>query len=95
MKLAHIVFPALLASTAYSTGDDTIQVRSSLDSQESYRLYEFLSVPEVAEDGGRVLVKRTETVVCKRFGSYPGDREYECTIVTPIRRNGAVDVKDM
>jgi len=92
--MKSLILIALLCASASASGNqaENITVMSTLSSEESYRLYEFLNVPEVAEQGGRALVKRTSNMVCSRFGSYPGDREYECTVTISVNKFGEIDL---
>ena len=84
----------MLATAAVASGSEEVQIKSVLNSQESYRLYEFLDVAEVAERGGKVLVKRSGNVVCTRTSFYPGDREYECSVEVYVNRLGEISVKN-
>jgi hypothetical protein len=92
-KLLSLI-PLMLATAVVASDNDELQIKTVLNSQESYRLYEFLDVAEVAERGGKVLVKRSGNVVCTRTSFYPGDREYECTVEVYVNRSGETPVKN-
>jgi hypothetical protein len=94
MKFAVLLAALLVSASALANQADSITVTSTLSSQESYRLYEFLTVPEVAEQDGRALVKRSANIVCTRFGSYPGDREYECKVSITVGHSGMAILGD-
>ncbi len=92
-KLLSLI--TLMFATAAAAGDnDDVQIKTVLNSQESYKLYEFLDVAAVAEQGGKVLVKRSGNVVCTRTSFYPGDREYECSVEVYLNRSGEISVKN-
>lgn len=92
-KLLSLI--TLMFATAAAAGDnDDVQIKTVLNSQESYKLYEFLDVAAVAEQGGKVLVKRSGNVVCTRTSFYPGDREYECSVEVYLNRAGEISVKN-
>lgn len=94
MKFAVLLAALLVSASALANQADSLTLTSTLSSQESYRLYEFLTVPEVAEQDGRALVKRSANIVCTRFGSYPGDREYECTVTLSVMNSGEIDLNN-
>ena len=94
MKSSVLLAALLVSAPAFANQVESLTVTSALSSQESYRLYEFLTVPEVAEQDGRALVKRTANIVCTRFGSYPGDREYECSVTLEIKNSGEISAKN-
>lgn len=88
MKAILVLATVFFSSSLFASQAETITVTTVLNSQESYRLYEFLAVPEVAEQDGRALVKRAGNIVCTRFGYYPGDREYECSVSVTVNKAG-------
>ena len=94
MNFSVLLAALLISASALANQADSLTVTSTLSSQESYRLYEFLTVPEVAEQDGRALVKRSANIVCTRFGSYPGDREYECNLSITVDRSGLAILGD-
>lgn len=94
MNFSVLLAALLISASALANQADSLTVTSTLSSQESYRLYEFLTVPEVAEQDGRALVKRSANIVCTRFGSYPGDREYECTATLSVKNSGEIDLNN-
>jgi hypothetical protein len=84
----------MFAAAAVASDNNEMQIKTFLNSQESYRLYEFLDVAAVADQGGKVLVKRSGNVVCTRTSFYPGDREYECSVEVYLNRSGEISVKN-
>lgn len=95
MKAKLLSLMTLMFTTAAVASDnEQVQINTVLNSQESHRLYEFLDVAEVAEQGGKVLVKRSGNVVCTRTSFYPGDREYECSVEVYVNRSGEISVKN-
>jgi hypothetical protein len=94
MKSLILIALLCLNDSASANQYENLTITSILSSQESYRLYEFLDVPEVSEQGGRALVKRTSNMVCTRFGAYPGDREYECMVTISLKKAGEVVLRN-
>lgn len=92
-KLVSLI-PLMFAAAAVASDNNEMQIKTFLNSQESYRLYEFLDVAAVADQGGKVLVKRSGNVVCTRTSFYPGDREYECSVEVYLNRSGEISVKN-
>jgi hypothetical protein len=88
------LMPLMFAAAAAGSNNQELQIKTVLNSQDSYKLYEFLDVAEVAEQGGKVLVKRSGDVVCTRTSFYPGDREYECSVEVYLNRAGETAVKN-